>query len=99
MVPSFEGTDFVAAKICFVLGEAKMSPQATADNAPSPTNPDQPGSWPEPPPLITDTVLGSFSFEKTTRSESMRPRWGLAAVRALRYRGTKVLAWQERAAS
>ena len=37
MVPEVEGTEAIAERTCFIDGDAKMSPHATAERRPVPT--------------------------------------------------------------
>ena len=46
----------MAVRTCSADGEAKMVPATQADKRPRPTMLLKEGSWPEPPPLIRETL-------------------------------------------
>lgn len=42
-------------RTCSALGEAKIVPHTQAVSKPWPTKAENPGSWPDPPPQISET--------------------------------------------
>jgi hypothetical protein len=53
------GTRSIAAlRICSAEGEAKIVPATEASQRPLPTKPAKAGSWPEPPPVMMETLPG-----------------------------------------
>lgn len=42
-------------RICSALGEAKIVPATEAESRPGPTKEANEGSWPEPPPEMSET--------------------------------------------
>src|SRR3569833_1966453 len=80
MVPASDGTALMAARICLVDGDAKMSPATDAASRLLPTYPDHAGSWPDPPPEMMDTCDWSCVVSKTTRLVESSDSDGLYAT-------------------
>ena len=74
IVPLSEGTAFIAAVTCLADGLANTSPAADALNSPLPTKPTVPGSCPEPPPQMSETLERSWSARYTTFWDGMSER-------------------------
>ncbi len=52
----------MAASTALADGDAKTSPQTAAVSNPAPTKPACAGSWPLPPPEMTETYLAFFTW-------------------------------------
>jgi hypothetical protein len=56
----------MAASTASSVGLANTSPHTAAVSMPAPTYPTMPGSWPEPPPDTTDTLVALSCVESST---------------------------------